>query len=168
MNCRGRNIFSSEIIELEFDGAIAHADPVLAGAMDTSDTWLAPGFIDLQVNGFAGADYNRPATTLESIASSLGAIFQTSIRHSLSNSLAAAHLTSNQLTQASAAISGGQTALFIKSAPVAYQGMVTSVSHQAFIRGFNLLDTIAAIIALSGALFAFILIRKRDMAVYDH
>jgi N-acetylglucosamine-6-phosphate deacetylase len=79
MNCRGRNIFSSEIIELEFDDAITHADPVIAGAMDTSDTWLAPGFIDLQVNGFAGADYNRPATTLESIASSLGAIFQTGV-----------------------------------------------------------------------------------------
>ena len=27
------------------------------------DVYLAPGFIDLQVNGFAGVDYNHPRTT---------------------------------------------------------------------------------------------------------
>ncbi len=41
--------------------------------------YIAPGFIDLQVNGFAGADYNSPATTDEEFAKSLRAIFSTGV-----------------------------------------------------------------------------------------
>ena len=41
------------------------------------DVYLAPGFIDIQVNGFAGVDYNHPATPHEEIARSLGALFAT-------------------------------------------------------------------------------------------
>lgn len=40
---------------------------------------VAPGFIDLQVNGFAGADYNSGATPLEEIARSLEVIFSTGV-----------------------------------------------------------------------------------------
>ena len=42
-------------------------------------TWLAPGFFDLQVNGFAGADYNSPLTSHEDIAHSLRAMFSTGV-----------------------------------------------------------------------------------------
>lgn len=41
--------------------------------------WLCPGFIDLQVNGFAGADYNDPQTPLENIAASLSVISSTGV-----------------------------------------------------------------------------------------
>lgn len=34
-------------------------------------TWLAPGLVDLQVNGFAAVDYNSPETPLDEIARSL-------------------------------------------------------------------------------------------------
>ncbi len=39
----------------------------------------APGFIDLQVNGFAGVDYNSPATPHHDIARSILAIFSTGV-----------------------------------------------------------------------------------------
>jgi N-acetylglucosamine-6-phosphate deacetylase len=38
---------------------------------------LAPGFIDIQINGFAGVDYNDPETTPEAIGRSLEAVFRT-------------------------------------------------------------------------------------------
>ena len=39
------------------------------------DVYRAPGFIDLQVNGFAGVDYNQPRTTHSEIGRSLRAQF---------------------------------------------------------------------------------------------
>ena len=35
------------------------------------ELWIAPGLIDIQVNGFAGVDYNSPRTPLEDIARSI-------------------------------------------------------------------------------------------------
>jgi N-acetylglucosamine-6-phosphate deacetylase len=74
MKCSGQNVSTGEQILLEFDSVIQHVDPVL-GAKE--DLWIAPGFIDLQVNGFAGVDYNSPESTHEEIARSVGAIFST-------------------------------------------------------------------------------------------
>jgi len=39
----------------------------------------APGFIDLQVNGFAGVDFNHPASPHEEIARAIQAIFSTGV-----------------------------------------------------------------------------------------
>ena len=78
MKCRGRYIFSDEQVEIEFDRAIAHVDPVL-GAQDDSSVYLAPGFIDLQVNGFAGTDFNSPSVPLEAIGQSMRALFSTGV-----------------------------------------------------------------------------------------
>lgn len=41
--------------------------------------WTVPGFIDLQVNGFAGADYNSSHTPLETVAKSLRIVFSTGV-----------------------------------------------------------------------------------------
>lgn len=46
---------------------------------DESGMYAAPGFIDLQVNGFAGVDYNCPTTPHEEIARSLRALFATGV-----------------------------------------------------------------------------------------
>jgi N-acetylglucosamine-6-phosphate deacetylase len=46
---------------------------------DESGVWSAPGFIDLQVNGFAGVDYNCPTTPHDEIARSLRALFATGV-----------------------------------------------------------------------------------------
>ena len=45
----------------------------------TGDVYLAPGFIDIQVNGFAAVDYNDPATPHDDIARSLQALFATGV-----------------------------------------------------------------------------------------
>src|SRR5262249_23100438 len=78
MRCTRRSVFSREPIEIQVDRTITHLDPGLGPAPDDA-TWLAPGFIDLQVNGFAGADYNSPATSLEALAESLRAASSTGV-----------------------------------------------------------------------------------------
>src|SRR5438105_4304471 len=41
--------------------------------------WTTPGFIDLQVNGFAGVDYNDPAASQDEIARSIRVMFSTGV-----------------------------------------------------------------------------------------
>jgi len=77
MKCEGCNPSSGEFIELQFDRTITRVDPVLGEPAE--DAYLAPGFIDLQVNGFAGADYNSPDTPLDRIAASVSAIHSTGV-----------------------------------------------------------------------------------------
>jgi N-acetylglucosamine-6-phosphate deacetylase len=78
MNCSGRWIANDESIEVGFDRLISSVDPLLSDA-DDSDVWISSGFIDLQVNGFAGVDYNSPNASPESIDASLFAIFSTGV-----------------------------------------------------------------------------------------
>ena len=51
--------------------------------MICSDALLAPGFIDLQVNGFAGIDFNNPAHTVDDIGRALDAILATGVTRCL-------------------------------------------------------------------------------------
>ena len=67
MNCSGIDVFSGNTVEVAFDTTIHSIAPAAAG----TDLYLTPGFIDIQVNGFAGVDYNRPETTHEEIARSI-------------------------------------------------------------------------------------------------
>src|SRR5579862_6206456 len=77
MKCIGHDIFSGDPVALEFDRIITHVDPIV-GPPEPLD-FLAPGFIDLQVNGFAGADYNSAETSQEALADSLRAMFSTGV-----------------------------------------------------------------------------------------
>lgn len=77
MKCSGYNTSNGELIEIEFDTIITHVDPVLDSAADSVN--ISPGFIDLQVNGFAGVDYNSPAAPHEEIARSIGVLFSTGV-----------------------------------------------------------------------------------------
>ena len=77
MKCTGIHASTGEAIEVGFDSAITGVDPLLTPA--PSDVFLAPGFIDLQVNGFAGVDYNSPAAGHEQIEQSIGRIARTGV-----------------------------------------------------------------------------------------
>jgi N-acetylglucosamine-6-phosphate deacetylase len=76
MKCSGRNVSTGEWVAVEGDSVIQHVDPLPGQA---GEDYLAPGFIDLQVNGFAGADYNSPGTPHEEIARSIRALFSTGV-----------------------------------------------------------------------------------------
>jgi N-acetylglucosamine-6-phosphate deacetylase len=45
----------------------------------SGNIWTSPGFIDLQVNGFAGVDYNSPHAPIEEIARSIRVMFSTGV-----------------------------------------------------------------------------------------
>jgi len=78
MKCSGRSAVSGEPIEIQFESAIQNVDPILNKAGD-AETFVAPGFIDLQVNGFAGVDFNSPTAPHEEIQRAIDATFSTGV-----------------------------------------------------------------------------------------
>jgi N-acetylglucosamine-6-phosphate deacetylase len=77
MILRGLDVSSAGAVVVSFERLIQSVDPLIGGAEDLP--LLAPGFIDLQVNGFAGVDYNSPETPQEEIARSIRVLFSTGV-----------------------------------------------------------------------------------------
>jgi N-acetylglucosamine-6-phosphate deacetylase len=75
MNCTGFDAASGAVVEVSFDRNISSVQPVAREA----DTWIAPGWIDVQVNGFAGVDYNSPKTPHEELARSVHVLYSTGV-----------------------------------------------------------------------------------------
>ncbi|HOL73407.1 MAG TPA: amidohydrolase family protein [Bryobacteraceae bacterium] len=75
MKCSGINALTGRPAEVVFGKTIESVGPAAAGAAD----YIAPGWIDLQVNGFAGVDYNFPAAPHEEIARSIRVLFSTGV-----------------------------------------------------------------------------------------
>jgi N-acetylglucosamine-6-phosphate deacetylase len=73
-------ICSGKDATVEFDSTI---QSVSRGGGDPGDLHIAPGFIDLQVNGFAGVDFNDPNTPIEAIGRALDAILATGVTRCL-------------------------------------------------------------------------------------
>jgi N-acetylglucosamine-6-phosphate deacetylase len=73
--CSGRDAVSGEPIEIEFDEVIQSLNP----SFTEEEFYIAPGFIDIQVNGFAGVDYNAPDSSHEEIGRSLRVMFSTGV-----------------------------------------------------------------------------------------
>ena len=69
MKCSGINVATNEEVEVSFGTSIESVEPLLRKMQNPP--FLAPGWIDLQVNGFAGVDYNSPTAAHEEIARSI-------------------------------------------------------------------------------------------------
>jgi N-acetylglucosamine-6-phosphate deacetylase len=69
MKCCGIHVATGELVEVSFGTSIDSVEPVLR-RLD-NPPFLSPGWIDLQVNGYAGVDYNSPNASHEDIGLSL-------------------------------------------------------------------------------------------------
>ncbi len=73
----GRVAGRHSIVEVRATSTINLVDELISPS--PTDEFLAPGFIDLQVNGFAGVDYNDPGTPHDAISRSIRTMFQTGV-----------------------------------------------------------------------------------------
>ncbi|MGV3723000.1 MAG: N-acetylglucosamine-6-phosphate deacetylase [Actinomycetota bacterium] len=79
MRIGGKLCETGELVSLSIvDGRISEFAPGIdQTTIGGADVWLAPGFIDLQVNGYGGHDFNLGAWgSPEEVTSDLGAIFE--------------------------------------------------------------------------------------------
>lgn len=72
-----RHPVTGDIVRIDFASQINSVDEVIHPPH--SDLYVAQGFVDLQVNGFAGVDYNDPASTHEAIERSIERMFSTGV-----------------------------------------------------------------------------------------
>lgn len=77
MKCIGFDVSRSAWVELSGQGVLQNVEELIVAP--AQGPHLAPGFIDIQVNGYAGADYCSPATPLELIEHSLNVQFSTGV-----------------------------------------------------------------------------------------
>ncbi|NDJ13464.1 MAG: N-acetylglucosamine-6-phosphate deacetylase [Acidobacteriia bacterium] len=81
MICSGTDALTGQVIEVSFSRTISNVHEVPASAADP--VYLAPGFIDIQVNGFMGVDFNDPVVPLADLTRALHAILQTGVTRCL-------------------------------------------------------------------------------------
>jgi N-acetylglucosamine-6-phosphate deacetylase len=77
MKSNGVDVSTGASVEVSFDRVLTIVDHLIRLLDD--GIFISPGWIDLQVNGFAGVDYNSPASTHEQIAHSIRAQFATGV-----------------------------------------------------------------------------------------
>jgi N-acetylglucosamine-6-phosphate deacetylase len=69
---------TASVVQIEYETAIQMVDELIHPP-EVENEFLAPGFIDLQVNGFAGVDYNDSLASHEAIAQSIAKMFVTGV-----------------------------------------------------------------------------------------
>jgi N-acetylglucosamine-6-phosphate deacetylase len=83
MTCSGRNVFTGEPVKIEFNGSITSVEISAGQAVSPALHWISPGWIDIQVNGYGGVDYNNPTVSQEEIARSLEIQFSAGVTRCL-------------------------------------------------------------------------------------
>jgi N-acetylglucosamine-6-phosphate deacetylase len=73
----GKIAGTNAVVRVEYGNVIQGVDDLIQPP--EVDEFLSAGFIDLQVNGFAGVDYNDPATPTDAIAASIRTMFATGV-----------------------------------------------------------------------------------------
>lgn len=76
MKCSGIDVSTGDYVEVVYDDFIHAVDHPIEPA-PAGDIYVAPAWIDLQVNGYAGVDYNSPFTPHEEIARSIHVLYST-------------------------------------------------------------------------------------------
>lgn len=79
MICSGRDTATGKPVVVEFDEVIRRITP----SASETDLWIAPGFIDIQVNGFAGVDFNIAETPLADLRRALDLILSAGVTRCL-------------------------------------------------------------------------------------
>jgi N-acetylglucosamine-6-phosphate deacetylase len=80
--CSGVDAITGGFVAIGFDETIRSIQKT-EPAESRAGLYLAPGFIDLQVNGFAGVDFNNPETPLAEIGRAFEAIVATGVTRCL-------------------------------------------------------------------------------------
>ena len=75
MICSGMDVAGGVPVKVTFEETITAVEP----ADGPSDVYVCPGWIDVQVNGFAGVDYNDPRAAHEEIERSIGVLLSTGV-----------------------------------------------------------------------------------------
>jgi N-acetylglucosamine-6-phosphate deacetylase len=71
----GKDVQTGSALEVFFDQTVEAVRP----SSGQPEVYLSPGWIDVQVNGFAGVDYNSGSTSQEEIARSIEVLFSTGV-----------------------------------------------------------------------------------------
>jgi N-acetylglucosamine-6-phosphate deacetylase len=77
--CSGIDAATGGPVAVEFAETILSIRPTES----VPDLYLAPGFVDLQVNGFAGVDFNDPHMSVDEIGRALDTMFSTGVTRCL-------------------------------------------------------------------------------------
>jgi len=159
---------------------------VLMSGIDPDDDWttLLPGFI---VSGIGIGCVNPPLATaaigvveprvsgaasginstfrqvgIATGIAALGAIFQARVTDKLTDALANAPLPPGARDRLGEAVVGGGTQAAARAAPPEVRDAVAQAAERAFIDGLNEILIVAAVVAFTGGVLAFALVRSRD------
>jgi hypothetical protein len=91
-----------------------------------------------------------------------GTIFASALQTKLDGSLSSLHLSSAHLTAIVTDIKEGYGGRVVQSVPASARSQVISALHSSFAGSLNELLIVSGVMALVGALSAFILIRPKD------